>query len=68
MECVSKNVRNLLHLPDGLSAEASEGVGRDAFDVAVFLQVSEQHIDKNKHMFSQERASERTIEGSLPCF
>lgn len=68
MECVSNNVRNLLHLPDGLSAEASEGVGRDALDVAVFLQVPEQHIDRNKHMFNQDRASERTIEGSSSCF
>lgn len=47
-ERVSKNVRNLLHLPDGLGAEASEGVGRDALDVAVLLDVPEQHTHRRK--------------------
>lgn len=37
----SENVRNLLHLPDSLSAEASEGIGRDSLDVAVLLEVPE---------------------------
>lgn len=37
-------MRSLLHLPDGLRAEASEGVGRDALDEAVLLDVPEQQI------------------------
>lgn len=55
-ERASKNVRNVLHLPDGLSAEASEGVGRDALDVAVLLDVPEQHAQRRRHVqahFSQ---------------
>lgn len=39
-------MRNLLHLPDSLSAEASEGVGRHPLDVAVLLEVPEQHSRK----------------------
>lgn len=42
-EDVSKNARSPLHLPDGLSAEASEGVGRDSLDTAVLLDVPAQH-------------------------
>lgn len=55
-ERVSKNVRSLLHLPDGLSAEASEGVGRDALDVAVLLDVPEQHAWKTNAHFHSERS------------
>lgn len=38
---VSKNVMNLLHLSDGLSAEASESIGGDSLYVAVLMQVAE---------------------------
>lgn len=34
---------NLLHLPDSLSAEASEGIGWNSHYVAVIMQVTKQH-------------------------
>lgn len=43
---VSKNATNLLHLFDGLSAEASESIGGDSFYVPVLLQVAMQHRDQ----------------------
>lgn len=39
-------MRTLLHLPDGLSAEAPEGVGRNPLDVAVLLEVPEQQAEE----------------------
>lgn len=37
---------NPLHLRDGLSAEASEGIGGDSLYVAVLLQPAEQDEDQ----------------------
>lgn len=43
---VSKNATNLLHLFDGLSAQASESIGGDSFYLPVLLQVAMQHRDQ----------------------
>lgn len=45
--CVSKAATTRLHVPDGLRAQASEGVGRDALHVAVLLDVPEQHRQRH---------------------
>ncbi len=44
---VSKNVMNLLHLSDSLSAEAFESIGRDSLYAAVLLQDTKQQTDQN---------------------
>lgn len=57
----SKNGRKLLHLPDGLSAEASEGVSRDALDVAVLLDVPEQRRHREDQRLQAGFHSYRSI-------
>lgn len=46
-QSVSAAVGTRLHVPDGLRAEASEGVGRDSLHAAVLLDVPEQHRQRH---------------------
>lgn len=62
---VSKNATNLLHLFDGLSAQASESIGGDSFDVPVLLQVAMHRDQKMRNGIVTIQNSARIFQGQI---